>query len=72
MYIPVVYMAREVMLLCGHYPLRGPLKEGSPEIGTFWALKWTRAKRVHLGSPLPPPTLYSVLEFFNNLWGIGT
>jgi hypothetical protein len=45
----IVYMARKVMILMRANPLQGPLEGVGPEIETFLALKWERAKRVPFG-----------------------
>jgi hypothetical protein len=42
--VPVVYMARDVMILMGENPFRGLLEGAGPENQDFWALKWRRAK----------------------------
>jgi hypothetical protein len=36
MYVPVVYMARDEMILMGANPFRGPLEGMGPEIGDFF------------------------------------
>jgi hypothetical protein len=48
--VPVVYMAREVMILMRKkIPFEGYWKERALKIKTFWALKWQRAKRAPFG-----------------------
>ncbi len=65
--VPLVHTAPDVMILMRANPLQGPLEGVGPEIETFLALTWERAKRVPFGpntkSRSSPPSWWRKINY---------